>query len=218
MRVAEFPIAAGFIGFLFGVVGTLSAANAGGAAGASMNTRFLLTRPVSRQTVLFAPLALVTVATAVIPSLTMLCLLGWLRLVRAPSLGHLLAILQQLPRVAALGAHPGLLPVLAAIDFRRRLFASLSLGLCVYMVMASQRWLLLSPKRSLKILGMMPMFVLLFPMWRLFGSDVANVLWMTAPRGAPLSHVPSVLSIAGHFAVASATLLGCWWIQRTIEI
>jgi hypothetical protein len=214
----NFPFDAAFIGFVFGIMATRPTANAGSANPATFtNTLFLLTRPVSRATVLLAPFAVATLAIATLPVGAMLLLLGWLRLVHAPSLGHLLATVQQIPEVAALGPHPTFGAILATTHFARRYTASIALGLCAYTLMASQRWLILSPNKYLKFLGIVPAFLFIFPVFRFLSRSAANFVFMTPGRGAPLNWQPSTLSITLHFAFAAATLAGCWQLLRSTE-
>lgn len=208
----NFPMTACIVGFFLGAA--YSTASPGGL----INTRFLLTRPISRATVLFAPLGVATAAIAVIPALAYLLLLGWLRLVHAPSLLHLLATLQLLPAVAALGPHPRFFDLLSAIAFPRRYLASIALGLCAYTFMASQRWLQISPSRKLRLFGALPALVVMFPVFRLLSRDTANAAFMTPGRGTPLGYAPSTLSIALHFAFTAAIVCGCWRLLRTVEI
>ena len=209
--ILNFPITASLVGFFLG-----ASFNTASPRGWS-STRFLLTRPISRATVLFAPLTLATAAIAVMPALAFLLLVGWLRLVHAPSLHHFLATLQQLPAVAALGPHPRFFDLLSAIDFPRRYLASIALGLCFYTVMASQRWLLLSPNSKLRILGVFPAFLVAFPIFRVLGKAIANAIFMTPGRGTPLGYAPSTLSIALHFAFVAAIICGCLRLVYTVE-
>lgn len=215
----SFPIDAAFIGVAFGLSATRPTANAASASPATFtNTLFLLTRPVSRLTVLFAPFAVATLAIAIIPCGALLLLLGWLRLVHAPSLGHLLATVQQIPEVAALGPHPTFAAILQTTHFARRYTASIALGLCAYAAMTSQRWLLLSSNKYLKFLGIVPAFLAFFPVFRLLNRVAANFVLMTPGRGAPLNWQPSILSIALHFAFVAFVLTGCWQLLRRTEV
>ena len=215
----NFPIDAAFIGFAFGLSATRPSANAASANPATFtNTLFLLTRPVSRLTVLLAPFAVATLAIAIIPCATMLLLLGWLRLVHAPSLGHLLATVQQIPDVAALGPHPTFAAILHTTHFARRYASSIALGLSAYVLMTSQRWLLLSSNNYLKFLGIVPAFLAFFPVFRLLSRSAANFVFMTPGRGAPLNWQPSIASIALHFAFVALVLTGCRQLLRKAEV
>jgi hypothetical protein len=182
------------------------------------DTLFLLTRPIPRSAALFAPLVLASLAIAILPTLAIALVLGWLRLVHAPSLGHLLATLQQIPAVRSLGPHPSFPALLSAIQFPRRYAAAIALGLCSYTILASQRWLILSPNTHLKFLGIFPAFIVFFPVARLFSSHLINFLFMTPGRGAPLGSAPSIFTIAVHYAFAAAVVFGSWRLLRTIEL
>lgn len=214
----NFPLTACLVGVFFGIGANGANTNTANVPTTRSNTLFLFTRPVSRATILLAPLAVATAAIAILPLFAYLLLLGWLRLVHAPSLLHLLAILQQLPAAAALGPHPRLFDLFSAIEFPRRYVASIALGLCSYTFMASQRWLMLSPNRKLQIFGMMPIVLFVPLLLRVSGEKVSRVVFMTAGRGAPLGHAPSTLLISLHFAFAAAVVFGCWRLLRTIEI
>ncbi|MGI4827489.1 MAG: hypothetical protein ACRYFU_04750 [Janthinobacterium lividum] len=214
----NFPIIFGLAGFLLGVPPIqLSSIQAGTPAHAA-DTRFLFTRPVSRATTLFMPLALATAAIAVLPTLAIVLLLGWLRLVQAPSLAYLLATLQQIPAVAALGSHPTLLATLSALHMTRRYAASVTLGLCAYTATSCQRWLILSPRKTLKVLGALPAFLPFFPVDRIFGGAAVNYLLMTPGRDGSLGVVPSTLTVFSHLAFAAAVVAGCWRLVSTTEV
>jgi hypothetical protein len=144
-----------------------------------------------------------------------------------PSLGHLLATVQQIPAVRSLGPHPSFPALLSAIQFPRRYAAAIALGLCSYTILASQRWLILSSNKHLKLLGIFPAVVLFFPVVlfflffqvaRLFGGHLINFLLMTPDRGAPLGFAPSTPTIALHYAFATAVVFGSWRLLRTIEL
>ncbi|MBB5063912.1 hypothetical protein [Granulicella mallensis] len=200
------------LGLNFGVAYSQTNAFAG-------HTRFLLTRPILRAAALLVPLAVASVAIAVIPLLAVLLLLGWLRLVHAPSLGHLLATIQQMPAVAALGPHPTFFGLLGAIDFPRRYLAGISIGLCFYAVMASQRWLFISSNKKLRILGAIPPALVYFPAFSFFKQHyLATIIFLSVNRSAALTYVPSTLGIALHFVFAAAIVFGCWRILHTVEL
>jgi hypothetical protein len=214
----SFPITSALIGILLGINSAFGNTSLGRIPGVNADARFLLTRPIPRATALFAPLAVATAALFLIPLLTTFLLLGWLSLVHAPSLGHLLAILQQLPAVHALGPHPALPAILLAIDYPRRLLASVALGLCAYTVLASQRWLSLSSNPSLRRLGAFAIIVLWVPMLTLLSRSVSTYILMLPSHKFPLNWAPSPLSISLHFAFAAAIVLGCWRMLRTAEL
>lgn len=214
----NFPITFGFIGFLLGLSTPQVTSMQAGAAASYADTRFLLTRPIHRDTSLFAPLAVATVAIAFIPPLAMALLLGWLQLVHAPALAYLLATVQQIPAVAALGPHPTFAATLEALHMARRYTASVTLGLCGYAIMASQRWLILSPSRTLKLFGVLPAFLLFIPIARIFGGTFINYLLMAPGRDATLGTVPSTAAILIHFIFATSLICGSWRLLSTTEL
>ena len=214
----NFPITACLVGVFFGIGSNGANTNTANVPATRSSTLFLFTRPISRATILFAPLAVATAAIAILPLFAYLLLLGWLCLVHAPSLLHLLAILQQLPAAAALGFHPRLWDLLFAIELPRRYLASIALGLCSYTLLVSQRWLILSPNRKLQILGMMPVVLFVPLLLKISGEKVSRVVFMTAGHSAPLGYAPSTLLISLHFAFAAIVVFGCWRLLRAIEI
>lgn len=126
-------------------------------------TRMLLTRPIPRYALIVQPLLVAGLALGVLPVMGWLLLLGWLRLVHAPALGHLLALVEMAPAAASLGAHPSFLAVLAATHMGQRYLAALSVGLCLYAIFASQRWLLLQPNTRLRLLALFTFFIIYIP-------------------------------------------------------
>lgn len=108
--------------------------------------------------------------------------------------------------------------LLSVIEFPRRYTAAISLGLCAYTTLASQRWLILGPNKYLKFLGIFPAFALFFPFVRLLNGRVSNALLMAPGHGAPLDFAPSTLNIALHFAFAAAVIFGSWCLLSTAEL
>jgi hypothetical protein len=188
-------------------------------ASSGSNVLFFLTRPVSRVTVFFFPVVLATIVMAVFPVLATLLLLGWLKLVHAPALGHLVAIMEQIPAASRLGAHPSVLSFLSAIEFPRRYLAAISVGLCFYVWIDSSRWVMLSSNSWVRFCNpLSSLWFLYFPLSSLMGKSHEDLLFLTPTRSASLTYVPSTLSIALHFCVAAAILYGCWRVLRTAEL
>jgi hypothetical protein len=219
-----------YMGAALGIVTGLSlnfggAGMTGGASGpiAIGDTRFLLTRPIPRRAILFHLLAIAATAIALIPALCFLLLLGWLRLVHAPALGHLAASVALIPSVAMLGPQRSFFRLLAATHFWRFYLAAISIGLCTYAITAAQRWLVLSPNKWLRFLAIFPLAPFFFsPMFFMlagFGTRSTVLVWalLWAPKGATLDFQPSALGIALHFAFAGAVVCGCWHILERAE-
>ncbi len=181
-------------------------------------TRFLLTRPARRSTRILLPLLLSTLAIAILPALAWLLLLGWLQLVHAPVLGHLLALVELVHSVSMVGPNPSFLRVMEAFHIGRRIVASLSVGLSLYAVWASQRWLVLSSNVRLRVLGMLPFLLIYVPSLRIFSDRVLSAILLFIPKGASVSYLPSTLAIALHFVFAVAVLYGSWWLLQRTEL
>jgi len=182
------------------------------------DTRFLLTRPIPRNSVLLRPLAIATAALAFIPALCILLLLGWLRLVHAPSLGHLVALLRLVPSTYSLGPHPSLFGLLAASHFLRFYIAGFSIGLCSYSALTAHRWLNFSSNAKLRGLGVLP-FVAIFSAPLLFQSTAfRSAVFLMPQKGQSLDIQPSILSTALHFAFAAAVIYGTWKLLRHTEL
>jgi hypothetical protein len=151
-----------------------------------------------------------------------LLLVGWLGLVHAPSLHHLMASIRIIPAVSKLGPHPSFVQVLTAVSASRRYLAAISVGFCAYAILSSQQWLMLSPSKKINALGVVPVFVLFAPMWLIIGqlmvNRMAHVVFLAPGRGASLAYVPSALGIALHLGFAAVILMGCWRVLRTAEL
>jgi len=182
------------------------------------DTRFLLTRPIPRNSVLLRPLAIATAALAFIPAVCILLLLGWLRLVHAPSLGYLVALLRLVPSTYSLGPHPSLFGLLAASHFLRFYIAGFSIGLCSYSMLTAHRWLNLSPNAKLRGLGVLP-FVAIFSVPLLFNSTAFRSAILLMPqKGFSLDFQPTIFSIVLHFALATAVIYGTWKLLQHTEL
>jgi hypothetical protein len=208
-----------FLCFAIGLIlGFPNGSTASAAASGRGEVSFLLTRPVVRQAVLLCPVAIAVIAMVLFPGMAYLLLFGWLHLVHAPSLGHLLALIELLPSASGLGPHPSLGAVLGAIDLPRRYLAAISVGLCGYALMACQRWLILSPNKWVKVTGAASSFTLLLLCQPFIGRRLGTGLFLASHRGATLTYLPSTLGIALHFAFFTAVLYACWRVLRSAEV
>jgi hypothetical protein len=110
--------------------------------------------------------------------------------------------------------------MLAAAHLWRFYLAAISIGLCTYAVTAAQRWVVLSPKKWLRLLAIIPLVPFFFSpiFFMLAGSTVLEWTLLSAPKGATLEFQPSALGIALHFAFAGAVICGCWRILQTAEV
>jgi len=181
-------------------------------------TRFLLTSPIPRSSLILQPLFLSALALAILPSLGWLLLLGWLKLVHAPALGHLLALVKLVPSASNVGLNPSLFNVMAALHMGRRFVASLAVGLSFYVIFASQRWLLLNPNLRLRFLGVSIVLLVYAPMMRLISPRFLTSIMLWTPKGASLTYLPSNLGIALHFIFAAAVLFGSWRLLQRVEL
>ena len=211
--------------FLAVTIGWILAFNNGATAATAGrgDTLFFLTRPISRAAALLAPIGLAILAMVLFPLLATLLLLGWLELVHAPSLGHLVAIMEQIPAASHLGPHPSLVSVLLAVDFPRRMAGALSIGLCVYAIIAAQRWLMLSSNNWIKFLGSLaPVvpFLGIFGLGRIFGHshNLVSILFLVPTHLTALAYLPSGLGIALHLIFTMALIYGFWRVLHRAEL
>ena len=205
--------------FILPVILGLSVGFAGAATpGLLGNTQFLLTRPTPRTTLILQPLLLSTLALAILPSFGWLLLLGWLKLVHAPALGHLVALVEMVPSASDLGPHPSFVHVLSALHMGRRFVAGLSIGLSLYAIFVAQRWLMLDPNPRLRLLGLSFFLLIYAPMSQLLSPRLLTAAMLWAPKGANLSYLPSNLGIALHFIVAATALFASWRLLRRAEL
>jgi len=207
----------------------LNFAGAGMASGAAGSrpmgdTRFLLTRPIRRGSILLHQLAISAIALALIPALCYALLLGWLNLVHAPALAHLSAVLALIPSVAALGPQPSFIRLFAAAHLARFYLAAFSVGLCSYSVVTAMRWIGLSSNLWLRRIFILPLVLFIFsPMLIMmagFATQPSLLLWVLLwpARNASLNFEPSSLGIALHFAFAGTLLCGCWRVLQRAEL
>jgi hypothetical protein len=181
-------------------------------------SRFLLTRPESRSAVFFIPFFLAVAGVLCIPGLVALFLLGSLALIHAPVLSHLLALARLVPSASHLGAHPGFLPLLAALHMGRRYLAGFSLGLCIVSVIHAQRWFIFSENFNIRRLAYVagPLTYLL-PAFSMWARPVAPVL-LLPPGPRNLNAVPSALNITLHLAFAVILCLSAMRFVQKVEI
>jgi hypothetical protein len=179
-------------------------------------TAYFLTRPIRRTTVLLIPFLLAAFTVVVFPAAALLVLYAWLHAVHAPSLDHIIGLLQLVPASAALGAHPGFFRLLLADSFPQRYLAAVSAGLCMAVLLASTRWFTQSPSPRVKLLGSFPLFFVLFPVLGFLNKGL--LVWIMAISTSNLTPPPSWMNISLHLAVAFALVYGCWRILRTLEL
>jgi hypothetical protein len=180
------------------------------------DTRFLLTRPVPRSTLLVQPFALIAVALAVIPLLSIPLLAGGLWLVHASSLQHLADVLSL---ASASGASSSTWSLLDSVHFWRFYVAAVSVGWTTASLMMAQRWLLLSGHRGLEIAGALVAPVLFYGFMFLIRSGVCRGLVLMWPESVGGFGVePSISLIVVHVAFALALLWGCWRTSEQAEI
>jgi len=167
--------------------------------------RFFLTRPASRLALQLYPLVISAAAIIVFPAATWLLLLGWLRLVGAPSLGHLTALAELIPVASRLGDHPSLFSVLSTLHFGRLYLGQVSVGISLYALFASQPWLILSPRKWLVIPGALigALFFMSYLVLRI--RWVAIFCFLMWPKHT-LYALPSTLNITLHFAFIALML------------
>ena len=179
--------------------------------------RFLLTRPVSRLALQIYPLVISATAIIVFPAAAWLLLLGWLRLVGAPSLGHLTALAELIPAASRLGDHPSLFSVLSALHFGRLYLGQVSAGLALYTLFASQSWLILSPRKWLVIPGALigALFFLSYLALRIRWVSISCFLMW--PKQT-LYALPSTLNITLHFAFIALMLVLAGFCIREAEL
>ena len=180
--------------------------------------RFFLTRPISRGDAFFIPQAIALAAIALLPPIAFLLLFGWLRLVHAPSLHHLLATLQVIPAVSALGPHPTFVQLFTALSASRRYLAAVSVGFSAFAILSSHQWLMLSANKKLNALGIFPLLLLFVPVAKFMGRHAPRFLFLAPSRDTYLTYLPSTLAITLRFGIAAAILYGCWRIFRTAEL
>jgi hypothetical protein len=181
-------------------------------------TRWLLTRPTPRRALILQPLFICTLALAILPAFGWLLLLGWLKLVHAPALAHILALTEMVPSASNLGPHPSFFTLMSALHMSRRFIANLSVGLSIYAIFASQRWLLLNPKPGVRFLGLIILLLIYVPVARLVSPSFFSALLFWAPKGAGLTYLPSNVGIALHFIFAAAVLFGSWRLLGQVEL
>jgi hypothetical protein len=191
------------------------------APGAPNEVRFLLTRPMSRVSIQFYPLAISVAAMALLPVLSWAVILGGMAMVHAHALESMAIAARLIPAAAALGPHPSFLQVMSALDVGRRYFAALSVGLTVYGPLAAQRWFLLNRRKSIRIAGGLTALIIPLPMvlvpFMIKGSSFVSWLLLLPLQQDGLTYLPSITGIALHLAFAAAWICGAFFALREIE-
>lgn len=214
-------VTCGGIGMIMGIgVGTGLGSNASGiTTPGSAEMRFLFTRPTRRATVLLAPLVIALIAIMTIPTAALLSLIGWLWLVHAPALGHLLDIVRLIPTAANIGRNPTLFTVIRAAHFARFYFSAISIGVCGYTFYFGQRWWIRSSHTWLRIAGAFgPVLIPILPAFAFLSKRIVLVSLLNLTTYRSLGAKPSSWLIVAHFGVAAACLLSAWQIARRGEL
>lgn len=166
-------------------------------------TKFLLTRPVARVELIRLPAVLATVALVVFPIAPVLLLGLWLWAVHAPALGQVMQLMRVVPQ-----GH-----------LWRFYAAAFSLGLCVYALMASQRWTATSDRIGLKFFSAFIAPLIFFgQIWLLQYEAYRTLVLMGPPPGAGLDFAPSLTTILLHLTFAVAVLYWSWRLAEVAEM
>jgi hypothetical protein len=211
----SFSILSSFIGLTLGFNMIANTTN----SNLALNTRrFLLTRPVSRLGLQIYPLLIAFAAIALFPIATWGLLLLWLKLVHAPTLGHLVALIKLVPNVASLGPHPTLESLVSAAQFGRVYLAAVSVGLLSYAFFDAARWFLISPRPWLRWFAAVSMFFVWAPNLLPRSWSIGPSIFLIAPHGAGLTYIPSTLGIMVHLASALLLLYLAQFTLREAEL
>jgi hypothetical protein len=205
-------ILCGFVGLSFGLPSVRGTPN---------EARFFLERPVSRTALQGYPLAIAAVAIGLVPALCWVTLLGWLRLVHAPTLEHLAAIVELVPAASQLGANPSARELFDALHLVRRFVAAVSVGLVIYAALAAGRCFTISRRKRIRQIGYLclvfgPIMLLWVPFYIKGAFFSALLLW--PEKLSDLSYVPSVEGIALHFLFAAACICAHFVVLRDVEV
>jgi hypothetical protein len=214
-------VTCGGIGAIMGIgLGTGLGSNASGiATPGTAAIRFLFTRPTRRTTVLLAPLVIALAAIIVIPAAALLLLIGWLWLVHAPALGHLVDIVRLMPAAANIGSKPNFLTVIRAASFTKFYFSAISIGVCGYAFYYGQRWWIRSSHTWLRIAAAFgSVLVPMLPALSFLSKRIVLVLLLNLTTFRSLGAQPSNWLIVAHLGVAAACLLSAWQIAQRDEV
>jgi hypothetical protein len=158
---------------------------------------------------------------ALLPTLSWAVILGGMAMLHAHSLQNMAAAARLIPAVAALGPHPSFLQVMSALDVGRRYFAALSVGLALYGPLAAQRWFLLNPRKSIRIVGGLTALLIPLPMvlvpFMIKGSSFVSWLLLLPLQQGGLTYLPSRTAIALHLAFSACWICGTFFALREIE-
>lgn len=162
-------------------------------------SRFYLTRPLSRLALQTYPLTIAATAIALLPLLPWTLLILWLTLAHAPSLAHITALLSLASATSTLQAGDSILTVLSSIHFARFYLGSLLVALCLYIFYSAQRWLAISRNKWLRTTATLINLAVFLP-WLLFRSRwLTSVVFFIPPKSSIL-FVPSITYLALHAA------------------
>jgi len=191
------------------------AANAG-TPGFRSGIPYMLTRPMRRRAALFAPVLPGFLAIAILPALGLGIVFGWMHLVHAPALVFFPRALRLIPDAAVLPPGASLVSLLVAAHAVSSYLASVSIGLLVYVLFYSQRWLMLSRHSWVRIVAVLQSTVFLFTpiMLRRISPRVGSWLFLV-PRGQRIDWHPSALLLLVHFAIPTALMLWSWRVLQS---
>lgn len=179
--------------------------------------RFLLTRPVSRLAIQFVPWAFSFAVFALFPAIFLLLLLGWLQLVHAPSLAHLVAVAELVPSAANLGPHPSLPQLASALHVGRRYLAAISVGLAVDAIFSAQRWFAISPRKPVRVAAALMGLLYFLPTLLLRSRSFFSDFLFVADKHH-LDYLPSPLGIGVCLAIAALFLAVTAFTLREVEL
>jgi hypothetical protein len=203
--------------FIAGIMGYMSGTGKTQSYPPPAALRFMLTRPQSRLDLILAPFLIAATAIILLPGLAWMLLIGWLYLVHAPSLGHLVAVLETVPAASHLGPHPSFLALAHATHLGRFYLAGISVGLSVYVFLTSIRWLMQSRFTSIKIVGLFSSVFVFLLMSAIRFAWIRSLLFYP-PHYAAVTYLPSLTAVILHFAFVVAWFYGTLWIMRDTEL
>lgn len=167
------------------------------------NIPYLLTRPSGRERLILAPAMIAGLLIVLLPAAAYAAVFGWMYLVHAPALAFFPRALRLYPEAAALPANASMHDLLSAAHVLRHYAGSVALGLCMYGVLYTPRWLALSRNGWIRFGAALQSTVLaLIPgTLRFTGWSFLSAIYMV-PRGHSLAWLPSSPNIAIHIGIA----------------
>jgi hypothetical protein len=189
-----------------------------GAPGFRSGMPYTLTRPMRRGTALFAPTIIALLAIVILPVLGFTIIFGWMRLVHAPALAFFPQALRLIPDAAVLPLDASLFSLLAAAHAVSSYLASISIGLLIYILFYSQRWLMLSRHLWVRTMAaFQSTALLLFPaILRRISPHFASWFFLI-PNGQRLSWHPSASLLLIQYAIPTALMFWSWRTLQTAD-